>query len=846
MRHQHYPTAPRAPEASLLALLLVPAVLAHRPHAVVAALAARADFEGTGRAWIVYDPSDDSQLLRTDDHGAHWDQVGGAPQADVLVDMGYVGETLVVLAEDGTVWTTADEGAAWSSFELPEGTTARAMASTETRIAIATSTGVYWGAGLDAAAWTFALRGSDVAEVAWSATGEAVLLARLADGGIARSEDGGETFTLLATVGGGLGGTAIAEAGGVTWAGSDAGVVKRVDGAWEACGALPTTASTERSRWVTELVADATGTVFAATGEAAYFRSDDACLSWVAVETGLDATFGGIGGVSDPDQTYVGIVSSGRWGVVAGFDGLAITADSGATWATVAIISPDWVRGMFVAPDFPTDPRLYLGMYGGGAGWTADGGQTWEGSNAGLAGPYNFSLLPLPDFATSHTAWWAGGAPDPPAITHDGGQTWQTVDVGFDRAMSLDEVGGRLYLLGALEGESGGWLTRSADDGETWQPMTALHDVLGGVYPGIVSEPIVDGVPRLYVATDRPAGLIVSHDDGATWATVSTWGEAERSVGLEVWRATRILHAAYDTGLHVSDDLGETWTSQPAPVAHPRFLAQADDGTLFTASGDGQMYRSSDGGDSWTAVGAPLAPTISRLDILPGFAENGVAFAGTTRGVYWTRDHGDSWHRLPRFQRYAAQGFHLLCAGPCTPWDDGTGGLLDAWDLTELDVVTFQFEGHALRVDAELLGDTLFTVEVDGTAVEVDPAAEWLVSGLTEGWHDVSVRVQGGPVRLYAMEAMGDGEPFPLGGADTGDIDDDTGPVADLGHEQDPDVLVVPTNCGCQGSGGAAMFLLAVGLSTRFRRAGATSGSSPSPNRRSRRPAPPSRRHRAR
>lgn len=821
-----------------LLLLLADPAYAHRPHAVVVALATSPDFETSGRAWIVYDPSDNAQLLCTNDWGAHWDHAGGPPQADAVRGMGYFGTTLVVLAADGTVWATEDEGASWGSFELAAGDPI-ALATTSTRIAIGTDDGVWAGDSLVPSTWQTALAGESIAEVAWAATGEAVLLARHEDGRLYRSVDGGITFLTVTSVPDPSGATAAAEAAGVTWAGTSEGVYRLESTGWAACGALPTSGETWRADYVTQLVAQPSGGVFATTATDAFFWSEDGCDTWTAVESGLTATFGGIGGVADMDQTFVGAILAGDHGIVAGFDGLVTSADAGASWRNVKFVATDYVRGLFVSPSFPVDPRVMFGTYGGGAVWTADGGRTFQGSNVGLRGPYNFSLAASPDFATSDLALWAGGEPDAPALSHDGGATWEVLDMGFDQATGTGVAGGRLYLFGSSDAEVGGRVARSADGGETWEWMDALHTVLAGVYPSFVRESVLGGSTRLLVATDRPAMVLASDDDGSTWTTLTTWEETERTAGLQVWRGSRILHATYTSGLHASDDGGATWIELDGPVDHPRTLAQADDGTLFTADGGGQIYRSFDGGNSWAAVGDPIRPTVSLIAPAANFALEGVAFLGTSQGVYWTDDHGDSWHAFPRFQRFATQGFHLTCESGCTSYDDGSEGLADAWDLDELAVVTFSFDGTSLRMVAEeVFGTPGWVVEVDGAPVPTDTTAEWLVSDLTPGWHDVTLRVAGGTMRLSAVEAVGEGEVFPFDagedtGGDTGgdtavDTGGDTAPVdipedtavdtADSAPERD---VAPPADepCGCHGGSAAiALPLVLLGATRRRRR----------------------------
>ena len=76
----------------MLPLLLIPLLLtaparAHTPHDQIVAYVNAPDFTDSGRAWAITDLLDASMLLRSDDHGLHWDFISGPTMEDPLVDL---------------------------------------------------------------------------------------------------------------------------------------------------------------------------------------------------------------------------------------------------------------------------------------------------------------------------------------------------------------------------------------------------------------------------------------------------------------------------------------------------------------------------------------------------------------------------------------------------------------------------------------------------------------------------------------------------------------------------------------------------------------------------------------
>ena len=119
---------------------LSPPSHAHRPHTVVTAMTGTNDPEV---AWALLDPHDISQIMVTQDAGAHWDHVHSPAMEQTLVGIAVDGDNhLYTISADGTLWTSPDSST-WSPTELFSGeAVARDIKGLTTGAAVATSKGV--------------------------------------------------------------------------------------------------------------------------------------------------------------------------------------------------------------------------------------------------------------------------------------------------------------------------------------------------------------------------------------------------------------------------------------------------------------------------------------------------------------------------------------------------------------------------------------------------------------------------------------------------------------------------------------------------------------------------------
>jgi photosystem II stability/assembly factor-like uncharacterized protein len=170
----------------------------------------------------------------------------------------------------------------------------------------------------------------------------------------------------------------------------------------------------------------------------------------------------------------------------------------------------------------------------------------------------------------------------------DGGESWEEVSLAGEADFHvLRYAHDRIYAYNGLSGE----LMLSDDDGETWttrRPPAAVID--------LAVDP--DDPRRIVAATERGLGL--TEDDGRRWRGLS------REVGLVAWpEAERLFLVDAGGRVHVSADVGESWSKVGELGGQPAALVAESARTLYAALPDGTVLESTDGGASWGVRSSP-------------------------------------------------------------------------------------------------------------------------------------------------------------------------------------------------------------------------------------------------
>lgn len=247
-------------------------------------------------------------------------------------------------------------------------------------------------------------------------------------------------------------------------------------------------------------------------------------------------------------------------------------------------------------------------------------------------------------------------------------------DLDVSGLLMRKEQRGNLHFLAATTG-----LWSTEDTIESWQLVNGL--------PATVSDLLIDpSAPQRWLAA-TPVGLYRSEDEGHTWSSVSppwqindlAWGndgrlllarsrgiawtdtiaaatvEWEESVGYgRVWFFTVASHptegqqlwgGTWGNDIGTSQDGGRTISGLGSGLETLSVLtiwwhAVPNQVTIGTIEG---LYRSDDRGNSWFQLPGPLTDQ-TVYSLYQG--NDGVLWAGTTAGLWYSTDYGVTWEAI--------------------------------------------------------------------------------------------------------------------------------------------------------------------------------------------------------
>jgi photosystem II stability/assembly factor-like uncharacterized protein len=222
-------------------------------------------------------------------------------------------------------------------------------------------------------------------------------------------------------------------------------------------------------------------------------------------------------------------------------------------------------------------------------------------------------------------------------VSHDRGASWQSLLASG--LIDLQALPGAVTTLVGLDED--GTVLRSTDAGATWltTPDTGLVSLARGR----------GRTPTLFGSDGRR--LHVSRDLGATWTSRSVFpavAGCEDSLGVAP--GGRVL-VGCDGALLVGEALGTAWrqvleNSNGRPRFHPREGRQ-----MLVAAGAG-FFASRDAGRTWswrgsvslgTATGAPIT---ALRDVIFDRSRDRALWAAAPDGVYSSLDDGTTWRRV--------------------------------------------------------------------------------------------------------------------------------------------------------------------------------------------------------
>lgn len=337
--------------------------------------------------------------------------------------------------------------------------------------------------------------------------------------------------------------------------------------------------------------------------------------------------------------------------LVAGDAGLYRSTDNATTWAT---LSTESFIDMALSPNFAKDNTLYVLTNNRKIFRSTNRGQKLGSISApaSLTGALS-TLAVSPNLATDHTLL-LGTQKNGIFKSTNGGGSWTPVTTGtvpkiealeYSPSFSSDQT-----VFAATLGS--GFLI-STNAGSWTQSSSGLTDM------SVISmafSPAYAQDATLWVTT-AAGGAFQSANRGASWGrpvTIPRTLSPLTTIHYQTIAAAPGLQLLGTfEGLWTSANSGASWDYIDLnPTRMVRYILPspdyANDQTVFvTTYGSGSLWTT-DGGANWSLENTGMtSPYIDGAAISPNFANDGMAFGGTYKGLDRTKNRGVSWELMP-------------------------------------------------------------------------------------------------------------------------------------------------------------------------------------------------------
>ena len=365
-----------------------------------------------------------------------------------------------------------------------------------------------------------------------------------------------------------------------------------------------------------------------ATACTGIYRSDDGGLGWTklrGIPYSSRRTRAFAQGVDDPSLLLAGTT-----------EGLWVSENDGDSW--VRTTPKDLVVNAVVAQPGGV---VLLGTEGAGVLRSSDGGLSWTTSNTGFSEQFVFKLLFDTEGKRVIVAVWGsphyGGVFVSPGVAGP----WVRLGEGLDGREVLS-----LALLGStiVAGADDGLYERGPDEPAWTRVRTRLEGQ--EVHPRVTE---LLGLPSGALLAVTSNGVIRSPDRGRTWARAMP-PDADEVLDLAGSHENPdLVVAATRAGFIKSADGGETWHKVSGSLGvtpHTLAFVPSSDDVLF-ATTSGGLFRSRDQGSTWQRVGGGIPHSdLTGLAVSP---DGGSIYASdfTWGGVFRSNDGGTTWSRMP-------------------------------------------------------------------------------------------------------------------------------------------------------------------------------------------------------
>ncbi|PSF38656.1 hypothetical protein C7H19_03885 [Aphanothece hegewaldii CCALA 016] len=310
-------------------------------------------------------------------------------------------------------------------------------------------------------------------------------------------------------------------------------------------------------------------------------------------------------------------------------DGLFQSNDGGTSWQKLnqglkkVAQAMTWLSPHFpvisMSPDFSKDGTIFVAGFDG-LFKSINGGKNWQDTNIALDRSKNIHKIAIsPNYKNDKTLA-VSTLHNSPYISHNQGKTWQSIDHGIqlDRLLKQHlltniisfDFSPNYRFDKTLFASSWGCLLKTTDGGKHWNKYWVPESLKADSYMAI--SPNFKNDQTIYLVTHQ--GKILRSTDG---------GENFTAIG----------------------DQGEEAIQGISIAISPNF---AVDQTLYLVGFSGGIKQSVDGGKNWHSLhnNYALRKAIIKLAISPNYKNDKTIFAGTSLGLFISRDLGETWEQL--------------------------------------------------------------------------------------------------------------------------------------------------------------------------------------------------------
>ncbi|MEA5465826.1 YCF48-related protein [Leptothoe sp. PORK10 BA2] len=624
---------------------------AHRPHDVVTQVKLSPTYSQDQTAYILVRDN----LFKSTDGGDHWQRLfqglDNRVSFSTLSIDAQSGRVMAVATRGSGVYRSEDGGQAWRStnqglnsldialvYLSPSDANFMLAAGAEGNLARTVDGGKTWTQVLDSKYVVSAL-----------AYGDDTLFAGEASGQLLRSDDQGKTWQPLVSVEGNV--TALEASvdyakDAILYVGTESSGIFALNTATQAITALNQGLADLRIQDIQTVPGDPNQLILS-SWDRGISISIDGGQTWTDYPDGLVKDK-----MADDDEvTHFSEIAlsnnfqADKTAFVGGFNGLYKSTDLGHTWQELETLSTETVISMDVSPNYGDDGTLAIATYVGKIMLSQDQGQTWRLAMEGV---------------------------DIPRLNGNFETPYQDPRRFFDIAFSPSYASDQTLFTTTL------WtkFLRSTNQGQSWS-LHSLDQEARGLT--LLLSPNFEADKTMFIGNQK-GSVLRSTDAGKRFKEVAKlpWSRGNDSPSMAIspnFATDRTLYMVAETGVYKSTDAGQNWQSTTAdqPLAELGSLQivispdYTQDQTIFVGSSTG-LFKSTDAGASWQPVAiadfTPAQSLVEGVALSPNYGQDGTILVSLRGyGLFKSRDRAQTFSPIGDSRLAFARLPKLPCAG---------------------------------------------------------------------------------------------------------------------------------------------------------------------------------------